>query len=203
VSVESEPTGASAQSEPTSASVPTGASVQTDTAAPTVASVRAGRRPRDMVRAMVVLMLPVIAIVGLYRFLGHETPPTIDTADTYETARAAHDFDVLIPTGLSTKWHITSASYQDKTLRLGFVSPNNGQLRVVETGPITPTLYSDELGAGAHPTGTVEVNGATWQRFADGRPDENSLVLADSKRTVIVVGHSSDADLQGLAASLK
>ena len=178
-------------------------SVDADTTEPTVASVRAGRRPRDMVRAMVVLMVPVILIVALYRFLGHETPPTIDTADTYETARSAHDFDVLIPTGLSVKWRITSASYQDKTLRLGFISPANGQLRVVETGPVTPTFYADELGAGAHPTGTVEVNGVTWQRYADGRPEETSLVRADPKRTVIVVGHSSAADLQTLAGSLK
>lgn len=166
--------------------------------------VRAGRRPRDMVRAMVVLMVPVIAIVALYRFFGHETPPTIDTADTYETARAAHDFDVLIPTGLTAKWLVTSASYQDKTLRLGLVSPANGQLRVVETGPVTPSFYSDELGSGAHPAGTtVQVNGVAWQRYADGRPEETSLVLADPKRTIIVVGRSSDADLQTLAASLK
>jgi len=178
-------------------------SVDADTTEPTVASVRAGRRPRDMVRAMVVLMVPVIIIVALYRFLGHETPPTIDTADTYETARSAHDFDVLIPTGLSAKWRITTASYQDKTLRLGFISPGGGQLRVVETGPVTPTLYADELGAGAHPTGAVDVNGTRWQRYADGRPEETSLVLADPKRTVIVVGHADAADLQTLAGSLK
>jgi len=175
-----------------------------DTSERAVPTVRAGRRPRDMVRAMVVLMVPVIVIVALYRFLCHETPPTLDTADTYETARSAHDFDVLIPTGLSAKWHVTTASYQDKTLRLGFVSPDNGQLRVVETGPVTPSLYADELGAGAHPSGaTVAVNGVAWQRFAGGRAEETSLVLADPKRTVIVVGRSSDADLQTLASSLK
>ncbi len=179
-------------------------SVEPDTVEPVVTTVRAGRRPRDMVRAMVVLMVPVIAIVALYRFFGHESPPTIDTGDTYETARAAHDFDVLIPTGLSAKWLINSASYQDETLRVGFVSPANGQLRVVETGPATPTLYSDELGPGAHPSGTtVTVNGVAWQRYAGGRPEETSLVLADPKRTIIVVGRSSDADLQTLAASLK
>jgi Protein of unknown function (DUF4245) len=180
-------------------------SVEPDTAEPVVTTtVRAGRRPQDMVRAMVVLMVPVIIIVALYRFLGHETPPTIDTADTYSTARSAHDFDVLIPTGLSAKWRITTASYQDKTLRLGFISPADGQLRVVETGPVTPSLYPDELGQGAHPSGaTVDVDGATWQRFAGGRPDETSLVRAEPKRTIIVVGHSSDADVQTLAASLK
>jgi Protein of unknown function (DUF4245) len=167
------------------------------------APVRAGRRPRDMFRAMVVLMVPVILIVALYRFLGHETPPTVDTSDAYETAQAAHDFDVLIPTGLSAKWHVNSATYQDKTLRVGFVSPDDGQLRLVETGPPGPTFYADELGAGAHVNGAVDVNGAAWQRYAGGRPDETALVLADPKRTILVVGKSSPADLHTLASSLK
>ena len=156
-----------------------------------------------MFRAMVVLMVPVILIVALYRFLGHETPPVVDTADTYDTARAAHDFDVLIPTGLSAKWHVNNASYQDKTLRVGFISPGKGQLRIVETGAPGPTFIADELGAGAHVDGTVDVNGAAWQRYVDGRPDETALVLADTKRTVLVVGNSSPADRQTLAASLK
>ena len=181
---------------------------ESDTASDTasdnpVATVRGGRRPRDMVRAMVVLMVPVILIVALYRFLGHETPPTVDTSDVYETARAAHDFDVLIPTGLSAKWLVNSASYQDKTLRMGFVSPAGGQLRLVETGPPGPTFFSDELGAGAHVDGTVDVNGVAWQRYVGGRPDDTALVLADPKRTILVVGKSSPTDLHTLASSLK
>ena len=156
-----------------------------------------------MFRAMVVLMVPVILIVALYRFLGHETPPTVDTSDVYETAQAAHDFDVLIPTGLSAKWLVNSASFQDKTLRVGFVSPDNGQLRLVETGPPGATFYADELGAGAHVDGAVDVNGTAWQRYVGGRPEETALVLTDAKRTVLVVGKSSAADLHTLASSLK
>jgi Protein of unknown function (DUF4245) len=174
-----------------------------DPASTVTTTLRAGRRPRDMIRAMVVLMVPVILIVALYRFLGHETPPTVDTSDVYQTAQAAHDFDVLIPTGLSAKWHVNSASYQDRALRVGYVSPSNGQLRILETGPATPTLYGDELGAGAHVDGTVEVNGAAWQRYVGGRADETALVRADPRRTILVVGKSSAADLQTLASSLK
>jgi hypothetical protein len=156
-----------------------------------------------MVRALVVLMVPVILVVALYRFLGHETPPTVDTSDVYEAVQAAHAFDLLKPTGLSDKWRISSASYQQGTLRLGIVSPNNGQLRVLETGPASPALIPTELGAGARVDGSVEVNGSGWQRYVDGRPEETALVKAEPKRTVIVVGHSSDADLHTLASSLR
>jgi hypothetical protein len=170
------------------------------------APVRAGRRPRDMVRAMLVLMVPVILIVGLYRFLGHEEPPTVDTADVYDAARAAHAFDVLAPTGLSDEWHITSATFVDGTLRLGIVSPGDGQLRVVETGGAaksSPTLIPDELGAGARVDGSREVAGTTWQRYVLERQGNTALVLADPARTIIVVGHASERDVQTLAASLK
>jgi hypothetical protein len=156
-----------------------------------------------MVRALVVLMVPVILLVALYRFLGHETPPTIDTSDVYEAAQAAHAFDLLKPIGLSDKWHLTSAAYEQGTLRLGFVSPSNGQLRVLETGPASPALIPTELGAGARVERPVEVNGSGWQRYVDGRPEETALVKTEPKRTVIVVGHSSDADLHTLASSLR
>jgi hypothetical protein len=173
------------------------------TEAQPVPAERPGRRPRDMVRALVVLMVPVILLVALYRFLGHEDPPTIDSADTYDAARAAHGFEVLTPTGLSEKWHIISATFADGTLRLGFVSPGDGQLRVVETGKASATLIDDELGAGARVDGSREVNGVSWQRFVLARQGDTALVLGEATRTVIVVGHADERDVQTLAASLK
>jgi hypothetical protein len=110
---------------------------------------------------------------------------------------------VLTPTGLSDKWHISSATFADGILRLGIVSPDNGQLRMVETGKATPTLLPDELGAGAHVDGSREVNGTTWQRYVLERDGDTALVLAEATRTIIVVGHSSERDVQTLAASLK
>jgi hypothetical protein len=175
---------------------------QAEGAAP-AAGPRAGRRPRDMLRAMIVLLVPVFLIVALYRFLGHEEPPTVDTADTYDAARAAHGFDVLTPTGLSDKWHISTATFTGGTLRLGIVSPDNGQLRVLETGPASPTLIPDELGAAARVDGSRVVNGKTWQRYVLPHNGDTALVLAEPARTVLVVGHGREQDVQTLAATLK
>ena len=163
---------------------------------------RAGRRPRDMVLAMVVLMVPVILIVALYRFLGNETPPTIDTSSAYDAARAAHAFEVVTPTGLSDGWHISSATYGQGTLRIGMTSPNAGALQLVESNTPAATLLSTELGATAHPDGTVDVSGTAWQRYAGLRPQEKAIVLATSGRTIIVVGKADERDLVTLAGSL-
>ena len=146
----------------------------------------------------------VILIVGLYRFLGHDTPPTVDTASVYDAARVAHAFDVVTPTGLSDGWHISSATYGDGTLRLGITSPNDGALQLVESSTPPATLLPSVLGAAAHPDGTtVDVNGTAWQRFTGLRPQERAIVLSTSGRTIVVVGKASDGDLVTLASSLR
>jgi len=153
-----------------------------------------------MLRAMVVLMVPVVLIVGLYRFLGHEDPPNVDTSSAYGAAQAAHPYPVLIPTGLGSKWHVTTAEYAAGTLRVGLTSPDHGALQLVETN--RPDPLPDELGTKAHVDGTADVNGTAWQRYVGGRPDEQALVLSTPGRTVIVVGKSSDQDRLTLARSL-
>jgi hypothetical protein len=156
-----------------------------------------------MLRAMIVLMVPVILIVGLFRLLGHDTPPTIDTAPAYGAAQADHRFDVLTPVGLAKGWHISAASYESGLLRVGITSPNAGALQFVESSSPPETLVPAEVGAGARPQGNMDVNGTTWQRYAGGRAGERAIVLATRGRTVIIVGEASDTDVRTLAAALR
>jgi hypothetical protein len=178
---------------------------------------RAGRRPRDMVRAMVVLMVPVILLVALYRFLGNDSPPTVDTSSAYGAARAANAFPVITPTGLDDGWHIATATYRDGAcspspatprsacgiLRLGMTSPAGGALQLVESNTPPATLLLDELGPTARANGTVDVNGTPWQRYTALRPDEKAIVLTTPGRTIIVVGKADERDLITVAASLR
>ena len=156
-----------------------------------------------MVRALVVLMVPVILIVALYRFLGNESPPTVDTSSAYGAAQAAHDFDVITPTGLSDGWHISHASYGSGTLRVGLTSPDDGALQLVESSTPPETLLRTELGATAHADGTVDVGGTPWQRYTGLRPNERAIVLSTPGRTIIVVGRADERDLVTLAGSLR
>jgi hypothetical protein len=157
---------------------------------------------------MLVLLVPVIAIVALFRFLGGETPPTIDTASAYGAAERAHLFDVVTPTGLDEGWHIVSATYESGTmpvvtLRIGIVSPDGGALQLAESNAPAETFVPAQIGAQARAEGSVEVNGATWQRYVGGRPGERALVLATPGRTITIAGKADDSDLRTLAGSLR
>jgi hypothetical protein len=163
---------------------------------------RPARRPIDMFRAMVVLLIPVILLVLLYKFLGNDTPPTVDTAPAYEAAQAAHSFDVVTPQRLPKGWHISAATYDEGALRLGLNAADGGTLRLVESATDPATLLPAELGGSAHPDGTVPVSGRPWQRYVGGRPGEVAIVRTDSPRTIIVVGKSDGTDLTTLAGSL-
>jgi hypothetical protein len=156
-----------------------------------------------MVFAMVVLMVPVILIVALYRFLGNETPPTVDAAPAYESAERAKLFDVARPDGLPKGWHIVSATYAAGVLRVGFTSPGDGAFQLVESNTAAATLVPAELGPGSKRDGTFEVDGAAWDRWISGHAGERAIVLAGPGRTIIVAGQGSDDDFRTLARSLE
>ena len=156
-----------------------------------------------MVFAMVVLMVPVVLIVALYRFLGNETPPTIDPVPAYESAERAKLFDVVRPDGLAKDWHIVSATYAAGVLRVGFTSPGDGAFQLVESNTAADTLVPAELGPGSKRDGGFEVDGTAWDRWTSGHPGERAIVLASPGRTIMIVGKADDDEFRTLARSLK
>jgi hypothetical protein len=156
-----------------------------------------------MVFAMVVLMVPVVLIVALYRFLGNETPPTVDPAPAYESAERAKLFDVARPANLPQDWHIASATYASGVLRVGFTLPGDATLQLVESNTAADTLAPTELGPGSKRDASFDVDGTAWDRWTSSHPGERAIVLATSGRTIIIAGKASDDDFRTLARSLK
>jgi hypothetical protein len=155
-----------------------------------------------MALSMAVLLVPVLIFVLLYRFLGHETPPTVDTASVYDAARVAHPYDVLTPSGLPGNWHITTANYANGELRLTVDTPSEGGALFVETTADPATLVPAEVGQSAHLDKMIDINGVQWQHFIGGRSGEQALVQVGTNRTILIVGKASDAEQKELAASL-
>jgi len=155
-----------------------------------------------MALSMVVLLVPVLIFVLLYRFFGHETPPTVDTDSIYDAARAAHPYDVLTPSGLPGDWHIAAASYANAELRLTVDTPSGGGALFVETTADPATLVPAEVGTSAHVDKVVDISGIQWQHFTGGRPGEQALVQVGTNRTILIVGKSTDAEQKILAMSL-
>jgi hypothetical protein len=156
-----------------------------------------------MALSMVVLLVPVFLLVAFYRFLGNDAPPTVDTAEVYGSVERAGQFDLLRPTELPKGWRIASATYTDGILRLGVTAPDDGAMQIVQSAKPAATLLPQIVGASAAPGETVLLNGASWQRYDDGRPGERALVQSTPERTVIVVGRATTGQLQLLATSLR
>ena len=175
--------------------------------AATAVAQRLGRRPRDMVISIGVLLVVVFTLFGLYRCLGGDGTATVDAGPAYEEARDAKEFPVLEPTGLSDDWKSVSADYQPHsggaTLRVGWRSPDEGALQLIESDILPATLIARELGPDAAPTGaSVEEGGRQWQVY-NARNSETAYVFQEAERTVIVTGKAKEEEMREFIRSLK
>jgi Protein of unknown function (DUF4245) len=173
-------------------------------AIPAGASRRLGRTPRDMALSLLVLLVPIFVLVGVYRFLGGESPTVVDPSSAYDDARAAHVFPVAEPS-LPPGWQPVSSTFgrgdAGAVLRVGFRSPHGGTAQLVESNVTAGALVSSELGPGAQDDRDATVAGQQWQRYTAAKGD-HAYVLSQPDRTVIVMGRAADAELTQLAGAV-
>jgi hypothetical protein len=168
---------------------------------------RLGRRPRDMVISVGLLLVVVFALFGMYRCLGGDQVAEVDTGPVYEEARRDNAFPVLVPTGLPDGWKSVSADYQPHsggaTLRIGWQSPDDGTIQLIESNVVPAALIQRELGADAAPTGAVVTEaGRDWQVY-NARGGETAYVFQEAERTVIATGKAGEEELREFVRSLK
>lgn len=161
---------------------------------------RGGRTPKDMALSLLVLIVPVVLIMLIYRGLhGGDTPVTVDPAA--ETARAAKAGLTFTPRELPADWKVATARFDGRTntLRLGYLTGAEQGLQLVEAK--RPELAREELTTTGQQTGSVRVGAADWQTWT-GRPKENALVLTRGGVTIVIVGQVAQADLVAIAERL-
>jgi hypothetical protein len=170
-----------------------------------LAQTTSGRRPRDMLLSMLVLLVPIVLIIGLFQFLGGDREVTVvDPAPAVAEARQA-GLAVAAPRGLPSGWRPTSAVTRkigdSVTLRIGYVSPSGGFVQLIESNADAEFVLRGELTADARPDGTKRIKGRSWQSYP-GRGKERALVLLEPKRTIVVLGKAPAEELAALASSL-
>jgi hypothetical protein len=172
------------------------------------------RSRRHIVLMLVVLVVPVLVLVGVYRVIrgGGQAPvagvgvgvPAVDTTSGYRLARAANLFPVSEPSRLPPGWQSVSSAFQEgnagAVLRIGFRGPGGGSVHIVESNVVATALVSGELGDDARIEDTVSLLGRDWQQYA--ADDRRALVLRQPERTTIVSGRVSVDELASLAAAL-
>jgi hypothetical protein len=165
---------------------------------------RAARSPRDLALSLVALLIPVFLLVGVFRLLGHEQPPSVDTAGSYRAAAAAGAFPVASPSKLPRGWRPLSSGFSTDTpwpvLRVGLRAPS-GAVQLIESAEPAATLVPAELGAGARDQGGVQVSGKSWRSHV-GEHGLRALVLPETGRTIVLVGTATERDLRDLAGLL-
>jgi hypothetical protein len=169
-------------------------------------ALRLSRTPGDMLKATLVMLVPVAILVALYVFFfGGNNVIRIDPTQSYADARAAAQFTVLQPADLASGWKPVSSQFQPgKTglLRVGYVAPDGDGIQLIETNEAADTVLNAELGSIPTFGKSVEAGGLTWG-LVDGKGSNVALVNTDSARTVIITGNASQSDLSDLAASLR
>jgi len=159
-----------------------------------------------MALSLAVLLVPIALLLIFYRtVLSGDAPVRIDPAPTIQEARQANAFPVAVPHGLGDDWHTSSATFVREatgaTLRLGYVDPDKDPIQLVESSVPAATVLPAELTTEARRIGSFRAATGVWQLY-EGRPGEQALVLADQKRTIIVVGATDVENLEKLAGSL-
>ncbi|MGA8118193.1 MAG: DUF4245 domain-containing protein [Actinocatenispora sp.] len=181
----------------------------TETAASTAAPQRRrdGGSWRNMIYSLAILLVPIVVALGVWQFLssGHEVS-TVDTRPAISQARQADRFPVSVPTGLSDGWRPTSAATtrtgDTVTLRIGYVTPSGGFAQLVESNRDSAKLLADSVSPGSRPSGSVRIDGRDWSRYT-GEKNRDVLALLEQRRTVVVIGQTTDTELHDLAASLR
>lgn len=148
----------------------------------------------DMVRSMLVVLVPVALIAGFVGLVRPSTPDVreVDWASTLETARESAEFAVVGPVDLPQGWTATRAAYEtgasasDDAWRLNFVTDDGEYVGLVQRPGDLDRVVRAELGDFA-PDGTSLVAGETWERYVGADESADHALVAQVDETVVVV----------------
>ena len=169
----------------------------------------------DMVRSLVVILIPVIAIT--YFFTRTPDEPTIRPLDWTPVLAQARDqapYPVLAPRAVPEAWRATQVTWvpQGRPYLNGEPSPRNlWELGFLDAGATYVELVQGDLEArelvedktrDGLPDGTSDVGGTAWERRTTDDERTRSLVRSTDAVTAIVVGDLPYAALEDFAATL-
>lgn len=165
----------------------------------------------DMVRSIVVVLIPVAFIAGLVGLIrpSSETIRDVDWEPALDAARSAAPFTVVGPEGLPDGWTATSADYApgvsaaDGSWRLNLVTDDREYVGIIQRPGEIDLVVSQELPE-YEPDGVSTVSGQSWERYAEqGRDADRALVADRGDSVVIVLGSGDYSALESFVDSLR
>jgi len=169
---------------------------------------------RDMVGALVVLAVVVLAAGGLSRSCTFApTGPTVDASRLpvvdvpAELTRLAPDsaFPLRVP-AVPEGWRANAVDRSappegGHVVSTGFLTPDGRYLRLQQGDATEEAMLRAEAGGGmAAGQGAIDVNGQQWVAYAGERGEQIWITDVDGVR-LLVTGSGTDADFRTLAVA--
>ncbi|MBB4911918.1 DUF4245 domain-containing protein [Actinophytocola algeriensis] len=179
---------------------------------------RASLRMRDMIGAVVVLLLIIGAVLAFYGgcefspggpTVDPDTAPSADASGELERAARSAAFAVRepdVPDGWRPNSTSTTAVGAGATasvvVRVGYVTTAGAFLQLSQSGGDAGEVVAKETGQAEPPaaTGTVDVGGVTWTTYP-GRRDEDAWVADLDGVVMLVTGSAREAEFRQLATA--
>jgi len=166
---------------------------------------RASQTTRNLIAAMLVTLAVVLVVVlGVPR--GEPAPrPSIDVAAVAEGVEETYSRDVLVA-DVPDSWLVNGARVEADAIaawEVIYVPDDNSFLRVAQGFDAGETWAAQTL-QGAAPTGTVTIDGLTWDEYEIANPSRNgnvsyALGIQAGADHVLVYG-SADPEITALVA---
>lgn len=163
-----------------------------------------GRAPRGITTLLVVFAMVFVAL-GVYRLWGGQQPAVVDTRPAYQAAETYGAFPVASPSSLPADWRALGSDFSTRAggaiLRVQLRAPSGGTARLIETAGEPGALLAAELGDHPRDQEGATIEGRAWRRYA-AAGGRRALVLAETGRTVLIVGTARERELRDLAGAL-
>jgi hypothetical protein len=165
---------------------------------------------RDMVRTLLVILVPVLVLVFVVARQPSPDPVrVVDWKPQAALAAAQAPFPVVAPAGLEPSWRATSARYEAVPTQreatwwhVGFLTPESTYASLDQSDARAGDFVRDVTAKGS-PTGQVVVGGTAWTRYESAGSGTRALVRPWGTSTVVVGGSAAWATLEHLASTLR
>jgi len=174
---------------------------------------RSAMTVRDMVGAVVVLVVLVLAFAGVTRSCSFApggpsvdpaAGPTVDAPAQLRVLAGAMPFALRVP-AVPADWRATTVDTArvgtgGRAVRAGYLTAAGHYLRLVQTDADEPALLATEAEGAPVASGPVVVNGVTWVTYADETREPIRIATVDGVR-LLITGSGTDDEFRTLAVA--
>jgi phage tail tape-measure protein len=178
---------------------------------------RAGLGMRDMVGAMVVLLVIVGVLVAVTRGCSFDpgapssdpaTAPSVNVSAKLSQAASSVTFPVRRPE-VPSSWHanssstaaVGSGSAANVVVRVGWVTPAGRFVQLGQSGGAAADVLAAETGSAPARSGSESVDGVSWEVYPSRR-DEVAWAGTLDGVVVVITGSGTEQEFRQLAAAV-